>query len=78
MSVTFSGGITFTGGGFSFTGGPEAAGWFAGGVSPGAGYVSNLQRITFANDTATASISGSISGSSSSSCCSTSRIIVYW
>ena len=60
MSVTFSGGITFTGGGFSFTGGPEAAGWFAGGNNPGVGYVSNLQRITFANDTATASIRGQL------------------
>jgi len=60
MSVTFSGGITFTGGGFSFTGGPVAAGWFAGGVSPSVGYVSNLQRITFADDTATASIRGQL------------------
>lgn len=60
MSVTFSGGITFTGGGFSFTGGPEAAGWFAGGINPSVGYVSNLQRITFATDTATASIRGQL------------------
>ena len=61
MSVTFSGGITFTGGGFSFTGGPEAAGWFAGGNNPSVGYVSNLQRITFGTDTATASIRGQLS-----------------
>jgi hypothetical protein len=61
MSVTFSGGITFTGGGFSFTGGPEAAGWFAGGFNPSIGWLSSLQRITFANDTATASIRGQLS-----------------
>ena len=57
MSVTFSGGITFTGGGFSFTAAPPStptAGWYAGGAySPPQ---STVYRITFATDTATASV----------------------
>ena len=64
MSVTFSGGITFTGGGFSFTAPPPTvadAGWFAGAVNPSIGYISTIQRITFATDTATASIRGQLS-----------------
>lgn len=59
MSVTFSGGITFTGGGFSFTEAPPAqgtAGWFGGGYSPASR--STVQRITFATDTSTASVRG--------------------
>jgi uncharacterized protein YdeI (BOF family) len=59
MSVTFSGGITFTGGGFSFSEAPPAqgtAGWFGGGYSPATR--STVQRITFATDTATASVRG--------------------
>ena len=59
MSVTFSGGITFTGGGFSFTAGPPpvaTAGWNAGGG--GAGQISTIDRITFATDTATATARG--------------------
>ena len=65
MSVTFSGGITFTGGGFSFSEAPPAqgtAGWFSGGYqnySPT--NVSFVQRITFATDTATASVRGPLS-----------------
>ena len=68
MSVTFSGGITFTGGGFSFTAAPPAEatyGWFGGGYSaPGNGgavpraIVSSVQRIEYANDTTTASVRG--------------------
>lgn len=64
MSVTFSGGITFTGGGFSFTAAPPAAptaGWFSGGQQlPSYGAVTTVDRITFATDTATASVRGPI------------------
>jgi len=62
MSVTFSGGITFTGGGFSFTAPPSTnptAGWFFGGGY--GGYLSLVNRITFATDTATASVRGPLS-----------------
>jgi hypothetical protein len=67
MSVTFSGGITFTGGGFSFSAAPPSqptAGWFAGGTaSIGNPWptTSTVQRITFATDTATASVRGPLS-----------------
>ena len=65
MSVTFSGGITFTGGGFSFTAAPPAsatAGWFSAGIQlPSYAEVTTVNRITFATDTATASIRGSLS-----------------
>jgi hypothetical protein len=59
MSVTFSGGITFTGGGFSFTAPPAppseaTAGWYAGGVL----YKTTISRITYSTDTATASTRG--------------------
>jgi hypothetical protein len=57
MSVTFSGGITFTGGGFSFSAAPPSeptAAWF-GGSRPAGGV---NQRIVFATDTATASNRG--------------------
>jgi hypothetical protein len=57
MSVTFSGAFTFSGGGFTATLAPPptpTAGWIAGGTP---GY-STVQRITFATDTATASVRG--------------------
>ena len=60
MSVTFSGGITFTGGGFSFTAAPPTtgtAGWFGGGN----GLLTTIDRITFATDTAAASVRGPLS-----------------
>ena len=63
MSVTFSGGITFTGGGFSFTAppsGPYQAGWIGGG-GPSYAYSSIVDRITYATDTATASVRGPLS-----------------
>ena len=63
MSVTFSGGITFTGGGFSFTEAPPAqgtAGWITGGSTEPA-TTSMVQRITFATDTAYASVRGPLS-----------------
>lgn len=63
MSVTFSGGITFTGGGFSFTAAPPAgatAGWYVGG-SPGSGALSTIDRVIFATDTATATARGPLS-----------------
>jgi hypothetical protein len=52
MSVTFSGGITFTGGGFSFSAAPPSqatAAWYA---------ITTTQRVVFANDTATAGVRG--------------------
>jgi hypothetical protein len=67
MSVTFSGGITFTGGGFSFTAAPPAEatyGWFGAGYSaptaplPSGGIYSGVQRIDYANDLTTASVRG--------------------
>ena len=69
MSITITtGGITMTGGGVSFTapppGGPTA-GWFGGGyfVTPSSspGTSSMIARITYATDTATASVRGPLS-----------------
>jgi hypothetical protein len=61
MSVTFSGAFTFSGGGFTATLAPPpsvaTAGWFGGGIGP----LSTVSRITFATDTATASIRGPLS-----------------
>ena len=61
MSVTFSGGgVTISGGGWTLVAGPPAAataGWYAGGQGP----LSTVQRITFATDTATATIRGPLS-----------------
>jgi len=57
MSVTFSGGITFTGGGFSFTAAPPPTatnGWWAGGAPSN----SAVSRITFATDTDSATTRG--------------------
>ena len=61
MSITITGGFTLTGGGFTATLAPPAtqtAGWFAGG-NPGPN--STVQRITFATDTATATVRGPLS-----------------
>ena len=63
MSVTFSGAFTFTGGGFTASLAPPPstpnAGWFVGGTDSTLGnHVSTVQRITYATDTATASIRG--------------------
>ena len=60
MSVTFSGAFTFTGGGFTASLAPPAqatAGWLGGGSGPR----STVNRITFATDTATASVRGPLS-----------------
>ena len=61
MSVTFSGGgVTISGGGWTLVAGPPAAataGWYAGGSGP----ISTVQRITFATDTATATVRGPLS-----------------
>jgi len=63
MSITITtGGITMTGGGVSFSAAPPAqgtAGWFSGGRTPTT--TSIVQRITFATDTATASVRGPLS-----------------
>ena len=65
MSVTFSGGITFTGGGFTLVGAPPpsvaTAGWYSGGTTTGGVDISTVQRITFATDTAIATIRGPLS-----------------
>jgi len=63
MSVTFSGAFTFTGGGFTATLAPPpseaTATWFGGGfVSV---YTSLVGRITYATDTATATVRGPLS-----------------
>ena len=64
MSVTFSGAFTFTGGGFTATLAPPGgvtAGWFGGGVTnfvPAPSNTSLVNRLTFATDTATASVRG--------------------
>ena len=66
MSITITtGGITMTGGGVSFTASPPGgptAGWFGAGYSSTfATRISTVQRITFATDTATASVRGPLS-----------------
>lgn len=59
MPVTITAGITFSGGGLTMVGAPvvATAGWYAGGT-PG---TSLVDRITFATDTATASVRGPLS-----------------
>ena len=62
MSVTLNGGVTF-GGGLTLTAAPPAgptAGWFGGGYSPPT-LISTVDRITYATDTATASVRGPLS-----------------
>ena len=65
MSITITtGGITMTGGGVSFTAPPPStptAAWFAGGNSP-SNQTSTVQRITYATDTATATVRGPLDG----------------
>ena len=59
MSVTFSGGgVTISGGGWTLQAPPSTAtaGWYAGGSNK-----STIDRITFATDTATASVRGPLS-----------------
>ena len=66
MSVTFSGAFTFSGGGFTATLAPPAgptAGWFGGGfTSSPLTAISSVDRITYATDTATATVRGPLSG----------------
>lgn len=58
MPVTITAGVTFSGGGLTMAFAPSVptAGWFSGGFYPA--YFSTVQRITFATDTATASVRG--------------------
>jgi len=59
MSVTFSGAFTFNGGGFTATLAPTGpVGYFGGGEYP---YVSTVDRMVYATDTATATIRGPLS-----------------
>ena len=61
MSVTFSGAFTFSGGGFTATLAPPSTNtqaWFGGGQP---GPLSTVDRITYATDTATASVRGPLS-----------------
>ena len=61
--LTLNTGLSFSGG-FAFTEAPppseNTAAWFGGGAAPGS--VSTVDRITFATDTATASVRGPLSG----------------
>ena len=62
MPVTITGGITFTGNGVTMEGAPSVAtaGWYSGGrVGPST--LSTVNRMTFATDTATASVRGPLS-----------------
>jgi hypothetical protein len=66
MSVTFNGAFTFSGGGFTATLAPPSTNtqaWFGGGVTYSGGpvYYSTVDRITYATDTATASVRGPLS-----------------
>ena len=61
MPVTITGGVSFTGNGVTMAGAPPSqatAGWYAGGNT---GSLSTVQRITFATDTATATVRGPLS-----------------
>lgn len=65
MSVTITlGGVTMTGAGVTLTSQPPVptvatAGWFSGGTAiPGSVFLSSVQRVTFATDTATTSTRG--------------------
>ena len=60
---TITAGVSFSGG-FTFTEAPSenTAGWFGGGyLSPTYSDTSTVQRITYATDTATASVRGPLS-----------------
>ena len=58
MTISLEGGITFFG--IIITPLVNTAAWFGGG-NPGPGPVSTVQRITYATDTATASVRGPLS-----------------
>ena len=59
---TITAGVSFSGG-FTFTEAPveNTAAWFGGGKQGGVGPFATVQRITFATDTATASVRGPLS-----------------
>jgi hypothetical protein len=59
MSITITGGITLSGGGWSVSAPPAGgAGWFSGGAASPSPWQSVVDRITYATDTATASVRG--------------------
>ena len=62
MSITISGGITLASGGWTITAAPPStatAGWWGAGQNN-----TSVQRVTFATDTATASLRGPLNASS--------------
>jgi hypothetical protein len=63
MSITITGGISFSGGVDIVAPPPSVAtaGWFGGGVQNSPTPLSSVQRITFATDTGTPSVRGSLS-----------------
>ena len=63
MSITITGGISFTGGGVAIVSPPSTvnAGWYQGGSTFGP-ILSSVQRILFATDTATATVRGPLTG----------------
>ena len=67
MSITITGGISLGGGGWTIVAPPSVAtvGYFVGGQNPGLSpdSLSTLQRITFATDTATATLRGTLNTS---------------
>ena len=59
MTITLAGGITLFG--IIITPSVNTAAWFGGGNDPSVGYASTVDRITYATDTATASVRGPLS-----------------
>ena len=62
MTMTLTGGLSFSAG-WSFTPPPpeNTAAWFGGAYAVPGGILSTVDRITFATDTATASVRGPLS-----------------
>jgi hypothetical protein len=80
MSITITGGITLSGGGWSVSPPPSnpTAGWFAGGVQFGPGQtIGWVTRITFATDTVSASDRGPLN-TQASSLASTGTLTAGW
>jgi len=65
MSITITGGISFSGGVGIVAPPPTVAtaGWFAGGVTPSGNSTNTVDKITYATDTATATVRGTLNNS---------------